>query len=309
MPHEQRVSAQQLIEAYRSTGNIWKAAKLLGVCGQSVHERLKRLGIPLCNKVWTEEENTELRALNEEHTIGEMANLLGRTYASVACQLSALGIRATTSRRRYIPKKLRIEGGKRKIQKLVSKFQDEHEKISLRKFCRENHVQIDKLAKHLQELAPDFWDSWAKANGPGIVRACEYCKREFPVVSKKQVFCSRKCATTKHHDDDYFYGNRRNTIGLSSGVCQLCKKKVDAYLSSHHIFGKEADPKGEHLIALCRGCHKIVEMCAIRECSNNGRFWEDLIHLALLKKGKSDLFHEGNYVCVEIEHLTPEDAE
>ena len=35
----------QAIAAYKKTGSVWKAADILGVCGQSVHERLCKLGV------------------------------------------------------------------------------------------------------------------------------------------------------------------------------------------------------------------------------------------------------------------------
>ncbi|KKK49962.1 hypothetical protein LCGC14_3129780, partial [marine sediment metagenome] len=41
----QKATNSQIIEAYSKHGNIWKAAKDLGMCGQSVHERLVKLGI------------------------------------------------------------------------------------------------------------------------------------------------------------------------------------------------------------------------------------------------------------------------
>jgi len=57
---------------------------------------------------------------------------------------------------------------------------------------------------------------------------------------------------------EYFGGNRLNTIGLISKTCQLCMRKVEKGLSSHHIIGKEKDPENQYLIALCSGCHKLV---------------------------------------------------
>jgi hypothetical protein len=35
----------EIISAYKKTGSIWKAADILGICGQSVHERLVKLGV------------------------------------------------------------------------------------------------------------------------------------------------------------------------------------------------------------------------------------------------------------------------
>jgi len=38
----------EILKAYSETGSVWKAAEILGICGQSVHERLQKLG---ANKV------------------------------------------------------------------------------------------------------------------------------------------------------------------------------------------------------------------------------------------------------------------
>lgn len=44
MPYPKRVSDENLLRAYRETGSIWKAGERLGLCGQSIHERLRKLG-------------------------------------------------------------------------------------------------------------------------------------------------------------------------------------------------------------------------------------------------------------------------
>jgi molybdenum-dependent DNA-binding transcriptional regulator ModE len=37
-------TVEELIEAYKETGSVWKAGKKLGIPGQSVHSRLSALG-------------------------------------------------------------------------------------------------------------------------------------------------------------------------------------------------------------------------------------------------------------------------
>lgn len=45
MAQAQKVTDEKIIEAYQCTGNVWIAGKIVGICGQSVHERLVKLGI------------------------------------------------------------------------------------------------------------------------------------------------------------------------------------------------------------------------------------------------------------------------
>lgn len=40
-----RISDEQLLESYKRTGSVWKTAKDVGMCGQSVHERLVKIGV------------------------------------------------------------------------------------------------------------------------------------------------------------------------------------------------------------------------------------------------------------------------
>ena len=42
MKSSQKATDQQILDAYNKVHNVWKVGELLGMCGQSVHERLKR---------------------------------------------------------------------------------------------------------------------------------------------------------------------------------------------------------------------------------------------------------------------------
>src|SRR6266540_1840449 len=54
-----RASDEQIVAAYRMTGSVWKTARRLGLVGQSVHERLRRLGYPMAHQEWSEDELAE----------------------------------------------------------------------------------------------------------------------------------------------------------------------------------------------------------------------------------------------------------
>ena len=69
-PQPKKFSNEEIIRAYKETGSVWKAAKLLGACGQSVWERLKRLNYTLPGEAWAQEEIKELVALAPQCTIG-----------------------------------------------------------------------------------------------------------------------------------------------------------------------------------------------------------------------------------------------
>jgi hypothetical protein len=45
-----KFETEEIVSAYLRTGSVWKAGKLLGMAGQSVHERLRAIGHPLSNR-------------------------------------------------------------------------------------------------------------------------------------------------------------------------------------------------------------------------------------------------------------------
>lgn len=93
MPHKKKVSDDVLIDSYKKTGNIWKTAKEVGMCGQSVHERLHRLKV-IKDDHWGEEEDKKLDSIykSTNGNINQVVTLLGRTRASVACRANELKI-------------------------------------------------------------------------------------------------------------------------------------------------------------------------------------------------------------------------
>lgn len=57
-----KATDQQLIESYSRLKNVWKVAKEFSMCGQTVHERLKKLSV-IQNNFYTEKEKEEIEKL------------------------------------------------------------------------------------------------------------------------------------------------------------------------------------------------------------------------------------------------------
>lgn len=97
-----KATDQQIIAAYNQTGSVWKAGELLGMCGQTVHERLVKLGFTLGNML-TEDDLTKIKNLYlEGFTRGDgkldsLCKELGRTKPFI-CR-KAKGLKLTNSRR------------------------------------------------------------------------------------------------------------------------------------------------------------------------------------------------------------------
>jgi hypothetical protein len=56
VPHIKKRTDQEILESYARTQSVWKSAVELGMCGQSIHERLKKLGASNPLKTVTEEQ-------------------------------------------------------------------------------------------------------------------------------------------------------------------------------------------------------------------------------------------------------------
>lgn len=96
MPFNKKVSDEILIESYSRLNNIWKVGEEVGLCGQSVHERLVKLGIKRKNPHFTQDE----RFLLLEHytnyllqgKLQELADKMGRTKEFICRKARGLGL-------------------------------------------------------------------------------------------------------------------------------------------------------------------------------------------------------------------------
>jgi len=274
-------TAEQVAEAYKSTGSVWKAGKQLGLAGQTVHERLVAIGHRLSNKRWEPDEDAELAELAKTCSIAEIASRLGRTYASVACRLSENGI--GTGRQFRGPRKLPRGAGFDKAS--IAKHLKAIDAYTgpMKRYAVANSVTLDGLIGAIQRHFPGWWTTYSRTHAAISSRSCEYCETTFYPMSGKQKTYSRKCQGSARVDKTYFGGNRRNTIGLLEGVCQLCFRTDATGLSSHHMFGKKADAENRYLIALCPGCHQMVGILAGRAFLDE-RGWANLIGLVKLRR-------------------------
>jgi hypothetical protein len=300
MPAPKRVTGEEVVAAYRSTGSVWKAAKRIGVAGQSVWERLKLLGYRMPGAKWSEAESDELRALAGQCTIGDIAARLGRPYTSVATKLSRMGLAGGHYGNRV---KHKIPRGAGFDKATTERRLGELERFggALRQFCRMHGLSIEVFVQAVQRNFPDRWLSYTKGHTNLGERPCSYCGAIFFPLTNKQVNCTRACASRRRTDQSYFGGKRRNTIGLAEGVCQLCGKQKLRGLSSHHVLGKENDPDNDVLIALCMGCHKVVTLLASRTFVDDTRIWENLISLVIARRWADKAPEAAEVVTVGVE--------
>lgn len=308
MPQPQRVSIERIVAEYRSTGSVWKAAKNLGIVGQSVWERLKAIDYPMASRMWTQEEYDELKMLSNSHTISSIAASLGRPYYAIAIKMSRLGLarRYGNTIKRKIPRGAGFD--KVSVQKMIAELGQYQGTMT--QFCRMKAVSIDTFVNAIQQYDPLFWSEYSQGKTGIMESTCPYCQNTFHPMNARQKFCTRKCSADAKRDEEYFGGRRRDTIGLAEGVCQLCLQFKPKRMSSHHLLGKENDPDNLALIALCPGCHQLVGTLAGRKFVDSSEGWENLIQIVMarrmIEKSKE---YAGVYAYVEFEHLTKDDIE
>ena len=305
-----RATNEQIVEAYRATGSVWRAGKQLGLAGQSVHERLVAIGHPMAGQKWTPDEETELHSLLAGGvTLGEAARRLGRTFNGAAMKASRLGVKVKRNHEVKLPR----GAGYDKASMLRHLKALETAKIPATRYARAHGLAVEPFVQALQRYAPERWETYVREHSNVPERDCPYCGRIFIPANGKQVYCTRKCGSDARADAAYFNGNRRATIGLIEGICQVCGRRDPKGLSSHHILGRENDPEAVALIALCRGCHKLITELAARALLDDEAAIESLLGLAWLRRhglGLSPGYGLRTIVdfSVEVDDITTEGA-
>lgn len=304
MPAPRRTTAGQIVGAYTRTGSVWKAAQELGLCGQSVWERLRAIGHPVQNAKWTRDELEVVREMAGTTSLAKIAERLGRPYAGVACKVSELGISTARPRAKKVPRGAGFT--KITLGKLITEL--EQGSLAITKFCRSRRMNIDTFVLAAQKYEPERWRAYVAAHSSCPERACDYCTGMFIPSNGKQRTCSKKCASDLRSDKNYFGGKRRSTVGLAEATCQLCGRVNAKGLSSHHVLGKQNDPDNEYLIALCPGCHQLVGQLGRISLTLTEEGWQNLISLAVVRR-LADVKdgRMGVHVCVDLDWLTRED--
>lgn len=300
-----KVSTEEVIEAYRATGSVWKAGKRVGLSGQTVHDRLVAVGYPRAARHWTAEERTELARLRADGVpLGQIARALGRPYGSCATVASNLKMPRGPK-----PAKIPRGAGFDKVSMTKHMVALECFDGPLRQYVKSHGLWIEPFVGACQRHFPERWQSYVESRSDLPQKTCEYCERTFIPSNAKQRFCVRQCATDARTDRDYFGGKRRSTVGLAEGVCQCCGVHRTSRLAAHHVLGHENDPEHGSLVALCPGCHNVVTALGGRIAASDPAFWESLISLVWLRKFGADCNDEVLYVCVDIDTGPDEDAD
>lgn len=158
-----KATDEQLIESYKKTKSVWKTAKEFGMCGQSVHERLQRLGAINPINLFTKE---DYKVLEERYVLyrdsgqlQELANELGRTKQFICRKAKELGLTDKNS------PKVALRVWKEAPEEVCRPIFDRLKKsrLSVKEFCSKYNYGQSGLEKRMKELFPNEWKSMAEA--------------------------------------------------------------------------------------------------------------------------------------------------
>jgi hypothetical protein len=101
-----KASDEQLIELYNKHKNIWKVADEIGMCGQSVNERLIKLGVQESINYFTDDDNYFLKKNYEDYAtrgrLDELAKIMKRTKNIICRQAKKLGLNTRYGRKKRL---------------------------------------------------------------------------------------------------------------------------------------------------------------------------------------------------------------
>lgn len=102
----QKATNREILIAYQKHKSVWLAAEELGMCGQSVHERLQKLKVTIDGngQPWTDADQEKLIAfysagfLRADGTLDEFCNSMKRTKQFISRKAHELGLSCSTRR-------------------------------------------------------------------------------------------------------------------------------------------------------------------------------------------------------------------
>lgn len=272
-----KVSDDQLIEKYEKIKNIWIVAEYFGMCGQSVHERLTRLGIKLKGaKLSNDEKEFILKNYVKFRDAGElnkMSEVMGRNKTGICRVASMLGL---TDKKKpfYRKKQKRIrdlsgsnhpnwKGGVTK--KGLALFDTYAGQIN---FCES--VRRDPDNQSILQVKCAYCGKWFTP----LIHAVQNRIRGLEKLDDHRFYCSDGCRSECPIFRKYKYpsGFRKNTsrevvpelrqiVFQRDGYkCQMCW--AESNLHCHHIKGyaqnKMLGNDPDNCITLCKTCHQKI---------------------------------------------------
>lgn len=168
MVYRKKATDEELIESYSRTKSVWKTADEFGMCGQSVHERLQKLGATIPQNTFTDEEYQILRecyvVYRDAGRLQDLADEMGRSKTMICAKARKLGLTDRNCKRTY------LHVWKNAPESVCRPIFDKLKKsrLSVKEFCRKYNYGQSGLERRMKELFPQEWLNMAeKKRGRG----------------------------------------------------------------------------------------------------------------------------------------------
>jgi len=157
--HNQKATDSEILAAYEATRSCKAAADVLGMCAQSVHERLVKLRANRRINVFTTNENDRLKKEYEAYAFAGKLDILagdmGRTKQLICRQAGKLGLTNKNRARPYLATWKYISEDV--ALGIWEKFKDQS--LGLGEFCKKHGFDDLGFSRKMQELFADEYDS------------------------------------------------------------------------------------------------------------------------------------------------------
>jgi Holliday junction resolvase len=166
LSHGQIVSDADIVKWYEQTGNIWVTAEILGLCGQSVHERLVRLGLNKKINKFTEEETkrliSEYALYKDQGKLDVLAASMGRTKSFICTKARKLGLTSYNHPRPY------ISTWKYMSPEIATSIWEEFKssRLGVRAWCSKKGMDDLGFSVKMKKLFPDEYDDVVTSKAP-----------------------------------------------------------------------------------------------------------------------------------------------
>lgn len=159
-------SDREIVNAYKKTKSVHAAGKTLGIYGQTVHVRLKKLGVQLRNPEWKDNEDEILRREYQVHRnegkLAALAEKMGRTKQFICRKARALGL---TDRKVAKPWLAVWKGmSEDEARKHFERFKKSG--FGLGQWCKRMGFDDLGFSRTMQDHFPDEWDLVIEAKSP-----------------------------------------------------------------------------------------------------------------------------------------------
>ncbi len=157
---------RDLVEAYQRLGNVWKVADELGMVGQTVHRRLKRLGVAKPMNVFTSVEIDRLKAdyaaAAANGKLDELAASMGRTKPFICRQARALGLTDQKRAKRYIATWKYVDEDQ--SREIFERFKSSS--LGMKAYCVKFGYDDVGFSATMRKFFADEWDSVIEGKAP-----------------------------------------------------------------------------------------------------------------------------------------------